>query len=79
MAEAVADAKASQKTWEDFTAKYRMELAHALAETVMDKCACLDEAATFLTQAARVIKKDARTFPAFSNPCLQRALYAAAR
>ena len=40
----------SKKTWNDFTPKYRRELAQGIADTVMEKTASVEEAKDFLTQ-----------------------------
>lgn len=45
------------KTWDDFTPKYRKELALSLADTIMEKTVSLDEAASFLQLVGQVIQK----------------------
>ena len=45
------------KTWDDFTPKYRKELALSLADTIMEKTAFLDEAASFLQLVGQIIQK----------------------
>lgn len=45
-----------RKTWNDFTQKYRRELATETADHIMTKCATLDEASAFLSQVTKRIE-----------------------
>jgi len=59
---------AQDKTWFDFTAKYRRELANDVADTVMSKCATTDEAAAFLQHVAdRIRRQTGQTLPVIAS------------
>ena len=59
---------AQDKTWIDFTAKYRRELANDVADTVMSKCATTDEAAAFLQHVAdRICRQTGQTLPVIAS------------
>ena len=45
------------KTWDDFTPKYRRELAMAVANTIMEKGSTATEAAAFLKQIGETIQR----------------------
>ena len=64
-----------EKTWSDFTPKYRRELVAEVADIMLNKVSTMDEADAFLKQVAqRIETKTGQTLPStVAKPALTEA------